>query len=154
MRRLEYIGWMLALALLSGMVVNEGRRRAELERAVPVGAVELYRALARSKTPPQVVDVRADLASGYEDARVPGAVPMPGCDLAAAPASARRHIHPSVPTVLVTSTGDPAEAARCAGVFTAARMLAGGMEAWSGANLPEDSGAYWPPPARAGGGCL
>lgn len=154
MRRLEYIGWMLALALLSGMVVNEGRRRAELERAVPVGAVELYRALARSKTPPQVVDVRADLASGYEDARVPGAVPMPGCDLAAAPASARGHIHPSVPTVLVTSTGDPAEAARCAGVFTAARMLAGGMGAWSGANLPEDSGAYWPPLARAGGGCL
>lgn len=152
MRRLEYIGWLAALALLSGMVMNEGRRRAELEREVQVGALELYRALAGSRTPPQVVDVRAD--SGFEDAHVPGAVPMPGCDLAAAPREARRHIHPSVPTVLVTSSGDPAEAARCAGVFTAPRTLAGGMEAWSRANLPEDSGEYWPPAARVGGGCL
>jgi 3-mercaptopyruvate sulfurtransferase SseA len=56
--------------------------------------------------------------------------------------------------VLVTGSGDPAEGVRCAGYFTSARLLAGGMEAWSDANLPEDSGEYSPPSAKAGGGCL
>jgi rhodanese-related sulfurtransferase len=119
-----------------------------------VTARELYRTLARSRAALQVVDVRADLADGYEDARVPGAIPLPGCDLAATPERARDRVYPSVPTVLVTSSGDPAEAARCAGFFTTARLLAGGMEAWSDANLPEDSGEYSPPSAKAGGGCL
>ncbi|MFT3912703.1 MAG: rhodanese-like domain-containing protein [Anaeromyxobacteraceae bacterium] len=101
-----------------------------------------------------MVDVRPDLSAGYEDARVPGALPMPGCDLAAAPEKARARIVPSVPTVIVTATGSAAEAARCAGFFTSARLLAGGQEAWTDANLPEDSGEYSPPSAKAGGGCL
>jgi len=154
MTRLEPIGWVVVLALLSGMVVSEGRRRSALERQVPVGAGELYRTLARSKAALQVVDVRKDLEAGYQDARVPGAIPMPACDLAATPGKARDRIYASVPTVLVTSSGDPAEAARCAGFFTSARLLGGGMEAWTNANLPEVSGEYSPPSARAGGGCL
>jgi rhodanese-related sulfurtransferase len=153
-KRIELLVWFAVLAVLSGMVVSEGRRRSTLEAQVPVTATELYRTLARSKTTLQVVDVRADLQEGYEDARVPGAVPMPGCDLDAAPEPARDHIYASVPTVLVTSSGDPADAARCAGFFTSARLLAGGMEAWSDASLPEDSGEYSPPSAKAGGGCL
>ena len=154
MTRLEPIGWLVVLALLSGMVVSEGRRRAALERQVPVSAGELYRTLARSKAALQVVDVRPNLEAGYEDARVPGAIPMPGCDLAATPGPARDRIYAWVPTVLVTSSGDPVETARCAGLFTAARMLEGGMAAWTAANLPEDGGEYSPPAARAGGGCL
>jgi rhodanese-related sulfurtransferase len=148
------MAWLAALVLLTGMVLSEGRRRTELEARVPVAAAELYRMLARSKAPPQVVDVRANLVSGYEESRVPGALPMPGCDVGATPAAARDHILPSAPTVLVTSAGDPAEAARCAPLFTSARLLAGGMDAWTGANLPEDSGDYSPPSTRAGGGCL
>jgi rhodanese-related sulfurtransferase len=154
MTRLELMGWVALLTLLSGGVLAEGRRRAALERQVAVGARELYRTLARSQATLQVVDVRADLEEGYEDARVPGAIPMPGCNLAATPGPARDRIYASVPTVLVTSSGDPVEIARCAGLFTSARMLEGGMAAWTDANLPEDGGEYSPPAARAGGGCL
>jgi rhodanese-related sulfurtransferase len=153
-RRLEPLVWVAALAVLSGMVVTEGKRRTALEAQVPLAPKDLYRTLAKSKAALQIVDVRPDLAEGFEDARVPGALPLPGCDLAAAPEKARDRIVPSVPTVIVTGTGDAAEAARCAGLFTSARLLAGGMEGWSDANLPEDSGEYSPPSAKAGGGCL
>jgi rhodanese-related sulfurtransferase len=154
MKRLEPLLWVAVLAVLSGMVVSEGKHRAALENRVPIGVKELYRTMARSKTALQVVDVRKDLEEGYQDARVPGAIPMPGCDLAATPEKARDRIYPSVPTVLVTSSGDPADAARCAHLFTSARLLEGGMAAWGEANLPEDSGDYSPPSAKAGGGCL
>jgi rhodanese-related sulfurtransferase len=153
-RAIEPLAWVALLALLSGMVLSEGRRRTALEAQVPIEAKELYRTLARGKAALQIVDVRPDLADGYEDARVPGALPMPGCALASAPAAARDRIYPSVPTVIVTASGEPAEAAGCAGFFTSARLLAGGMEGWSDANLPEDSGEYSPPSAKAGGGCL
>ena len=146
----------VALALLAGLaalVGIEGRRRADLERRVAVAPAELYRTLARSRTSWQVVDVRTDLA-GYEDSHVPGALPLPGCDPERAPAAARERIHRAVPTVLVSSTGGEAEVERCLGRFAAARRLAGGMEAWSAARLPEDSGEYAPPSVRAGGGCL
>lgn len=152
--KLEPLVWVGALALLSGRVVKEGQRRTALEAQVPVEAKDLYRTMARSKAALQIVDVRPDLSAGYEDARVPGALPMPGCDLAAAPEKARARIVPSVPTVIVTAHGDAADAARCAGFFTSARLLAGGQEAWTDASLPEDSGEYSPPSAKAGGGCL
>lgn len=151
---MEVAAWAAILAVLAGLVVVEGRSRAELERRVPVSAQELYRTLARSRTAWQVVDVREDLAGGYEEARVPGALPMPGCELARAPAQARERIHASVPTVIVTAEGAGPDLRRCAAFFTSARALAGGMGAWSDANLPEDAGAYSPPSAKAGGGCL
>ncbi len=155
MRRLvEPAAWLAVLLALALVVVTEGRRRADLERRLPVAPAELYRTLARSQAGVQVVDVRADLAAGYEDSHVPGALPMPGCDLARAPEAARRRIERSVPTVVVTAAGDRDEALRCLASFTAARALAGGMEAWSAASLPEDTGEYAAPSAKAGGGCL
>jgi rhodanese-related sulfurtransferase len=155
MRRLvEPLSWIAALAVLSSLVAAAGSERAALERRLPLEPRELYRALARSQAALQIVDVREDLAEGFEDAHVPGAIPLPACDLARAPARARARIHRSAPTVLVGATGTPEETARCAGLFTSARTLAGGMEAWSDASLPEDSGEYSPPSSRAGGGCL
>ena len=151
MRREAFV-WAAALVLLSGLVVAEGRRRTALEAELPVFAPELYRLIARAGPGVQVVDLRD--AADSEDARVPGAIPMPGCDPAAVPASARGRLVPSLPTVLVTPTGDRADARRCAGRFPSARLLGGGMRAWSDAGLPEDAGAYAPPAARAGGGCL
>ncbi len=142
------------LAVLSTMLVVEGSRRVELERRVPVEAKELYRTLARSQTSWQVVDVRPDLSEGYEESHVPGAIPLPGCDLARAPESARARILFSVPTVLVAPKDDPEALRACLSRFASARGLAGGMDGWSGANLPEDVGAYSPPSAKAGGGCL
>jgi rhodanese-related sulfurtransferase len=152
--RLEPAGWAALLLLLSGLVVSEGARRADLERRVPLSPAELYRTLARAGAGWQVIDARLDVAGEYEDAHVPGAIPMPACDLARAPEVARQRIHRAVPTVIVTATGDGEEVRRCLAGFAAARSLAGGMEAWSEANLPEDSGEYSAPSAKAGGGCL
>jgi rhodanese-related sulfurtransferase len=153
-RSKEPLAWIAALAVLSVLVAAAGSERAALEKRVPLEPRELYRTLARSQSTLQIVDVREDLAGGYEDAHLPGAIPLPGCDLARAPEAARARIHRSAPTVLVGASGAPEETARCAGLFASARTLAGGMEAWSDANLPEDSGEYSPPSSRAGGGCL
>ncbi|HEX9244209.1 MAG TPA: rhodanese-like domain-containing protein [Anaeromyxobacter sp.] len=152
-RTFELAAWVAALAILSALLVQEGRRRVALERRIPVQAREVYRTLARSQTAWQVIDVRPDLADGYEDAHVPGAIPVPGCDLDRAPVAARDRVFPSVPTIVV-GDGGGAGLAACLARFGAARPLAGGMAAWSAARLPEDSGPYSPPSVKAGGGCL
>lgn len=146
-----YLGAMIGL---SHLVVVEGHARVDLERRLAVEPRELYRTLARSKSGLQVLDVRPDLAEGYEDSHIPGAIPLPGCDEARAPEAARGRVLRSVPTVVVSARGDEPEVHACVDRFTSARSLAGGMEAWSAASLPEDSGEYSPPSARAGGGCL
>ncbi len=152
--RLELVAWAALLAALSAGVAVEGRRRADLERRAPLAPQELYRTLARSRTSWQVVDVREDLAGGYEDSHVPGAIPMPGCDPSRTPAAARDRILASVPTAVVSESGDGDTVRSCLARFTSARALAGGMDAWSSARLPEDSGEYAPPSVKAGGGCL
>jgi len=154
MRRLEPLAFGLALAVLTLLLGVEGRRRVELERRVTVGPRELYRALARSQQGIQLLDIRPDLADGYDDAHLPGSLPLPSCDLDRAPAAVRQRILRSAPTVLVSATGSRAEVEACLSRFTAARSLAGGMTAWSAERLPEDTGEYAPPSARAGGGCL
>jgi rhodanese-related sulfurtransferase len=151
----EAVAWAAAIVVLAALVVLEGGRRADLERRLPVGPKELYRALARSQTGVQVVDVRPDLEDGYEEAHVPGSIPMPGCDPARAPRGAGDRIHRSVPTVLVSADDGEADVIRrCLAQFTSARVLAGGMDGWAEARLPEDVGEYTPPSAKAGGGCL
>jgi len=150
----EPLAYVAVLAVLAAVLVAEGRRRVDLERRLPVEAKELYRTLARSQTGWQVIDVRPDLADGYEESHVPGAIPLPGCDLARAPAGARDRIYPTVPTIVVSGEGDEPELRACLARFGTARGLAGGMAAWSAARLPEDSGEYAPPSAKAGGGCL
>lgn len=139
---------------LSHLVVVEGHARADLERRLAVEPRELYRTLARSKNALQLVDVRTDLSGGYEESHVPGAIPLPGCDEARAPEPARGRVLRSVPTVVISARGDDPDVHACVDRFTSARALAGGMEGWSAAGLPEDSGEYAPPSARAGGGCL
>jgi len=156
MRRalLEPLAYAAALLLLAGLLAVEGRRRVELERQLPVEPKELYRLLAKTQTTWQLLDVRPDLADGYDDAHVPGALPLPGCDLAAAPEAARARILTTVPTVVISADGLEDGLEACVGRFASARSLAGGMTAWSAASLPEDSGEYTPPSAKAGGGCL
>ena len=156
MRRalLEPPAWAAALLALAGLLVVEGRRQVELERSLPVEPKELYRLLAKTQAAWQVLDVRPDRADGYDDAHVPGALPVPGCDPAAAPEAARERILTTVPTVVISAEGDEPGLKACLARFASARSLAGGMSAWSAANLPEDSGEYAPPSAKAGGGCL
>lgn len=153
-RVLEPAAWLLAMAALAALVVTEGRRRTDLERRLPVAARDVYRLLSRPQASWQVLDVRADPQGGYEDSHVPGALPMPGCDPGRTPPAALGRILPTVPTILVSEDGDAAALRACLARFTAARAMAGGMEAWSGAGLPEDSGEYAPPSSKAGGGCL
>ncbi len=152
--RVEMLAYLAALVALSAAVVAEGRTRADLERRLAIEPRELYRTLARSRTIWQVVDVRPDLAEGYQETHVPGAIPLPGCDEARAPSAARERILRSIPTVVISARGGEPEVRACLDRFTLARSLAGGMEAWSAANLPEDSGEYAPPSVKAGGGCL
>ena len=150
----ELLAWTAVLGVLSALLVLEGRRRVDLERRVPVQARDVYRTLARSQTSWQVIDVRPELADGYEDSHVPGSIPVPGCDVERAPLAVRDRVFPSVPTIVVGAGGDESGLAPCLVRFGAARSLAGGMGAWSAARLPEDSGPYSPPSVKAGGGCL
>ncbi len=152
-RAAEPFVWMAALALLSALIAREAFARADLERAVPVTPAELYRAIGASQAKLQLVDVRASLED-FDDTHVPGAIPLPGCDDAKAPAGAAERALASVPTIIISANGERAAFDACARRFTQARNLAGGMAAWSDANLPEDSGEYVPPKAAAGGGCL
>lgn len=149
MKKLEPAAWITLLLVLAGLNLVEGRRNLALAASLPVKAPELYRLLARSQSPVQLVDARADLAE-FEDAHIPGAIPFPGCDPSKAPAAAVAQLLESAPTILVTSGDEPA----CAAYFRNARRLEGGMEAWSDANYPEDTGEYSPPRTSAGGGCL
>lgn len=151
-RRVEPLVWAAVLLVLSALVAREAVAMRALERRVPLSPKELYQAVASSQVKVQIVDIRDDVAE-YEDTHVPGALPLPGCDPAKAGVAAERVLG-SVPTILVSADGDPAEFARCAPRFTQARNLEGGMEGWVDANLPEDSGEYVPPRAAAGGGCL
>ena len=150
-RVVEPIVYVALLVLLSAAALAEGRKHAALDRRLPLTPQELYRTLAKSQVRWQVIDART---SDFDDAHVPGSIPLPACDAARVPAGVRERVLASAPTVIVTATGEASEAAPCLERFTSARVLAGGMAAWSDANLPEDNGDYTPPSAKAGGGCL
>ncbi|MBL8915927.1 MAG: rhodanese-like domain-containing protein [Archangium sp.] len=148
---LIYIG---ALALLSVVLLFEGRTYTSLASQQPVTAKELYALLSNPQVKVQVVDLRAYDDDHFLDTHVPGSVPLPECDPEKAPPAARERVYPYVMTVLVTDEGDTATFEKCRGRFGLARNLAGGIAAWSDANLPEDTGDYSAPKAGAGGGCL
>jgi rhodanese-related sulfurtransferase len=151
---LEPFVYAAALLASSGFVVYEGARRAELDEKVGVTPRELYGKIAKSQVKLQIVDVRPDPEENYEDTHVPGAIPFPGCDLAMTPDKAKDRVLKSVPTIVVSESGDRATFDKCAAFFTSARNLTGGLDAWVEENLPEDSGEFVPPKPSAGGGCL
>lgn len=155
MKRFEPLIYLAVLAVLSVALIAEGRRSTELDGRQQVQPKELYALLSNPQVKVQLVDLRAYDDDQYLDAHVPGAVPLPECELEKAPEAARDRVYPYVTTVLITADGQPGPALeRCRGLFTNARVLAGGMTAWSDALLPEDTGDYAPPKNAAGGGCL
>lgn len=151
--RLEPVAWTLVLAFLSVLIAREGLARAALERAVPLSPKELYQTIASSQVKLQILDIRDDIDE-FEDTHVPGAIPLPGCDLAKATSAAAEQVLASVPTIIVSATGAREAFEACAARFTQARNLEGGLEGWVDEGLPEDSGEYVPPKPAAGGGCL
>lgn len=154
MKRLELPIYVAAIAALSFALFTEGRRNTELAAQAAVTPKELYAMLANPQLKVQVVDLRPNDDDHFVDTHIPGALPMPGCEDAETPAAARERIYPYVTTVIVTEEGDEALFEKCRARFGVARNLAGGLTAWSDANLPEDTGDYSPPKNAAGGGCL
>ncbi len=149
----EWAVYTATLAVLAGVLLNQGRANAQLQRQAPLSARAFYSELAHSQVKLQIVDAR-ESAEAFEDTHVPGAIPVPGCDLANAPQAVRDRVYPYVPTVVITDAGDGRAFGACSTQFALARNLQGGMEAWSAAGLPEDSGEWVPPKPRTGGGCL
>ncbi len=154
MKRFEELIYVAAMALLAVLLVSEGRRSAALDAKEGVTPKALYALLSNPQVKVQLVDLRAYDDDHYLDVHVPGAVPWPDCDAAKAPEAARERVYPYVTTVLITDDGTSPALEACRGSFANARVLAGGMAAWSDANLPEDTGDYSPPKNAAGGGCL
>ncbi len=147
---LVYVALILGLC---GLLLEEGRRNTELQAKAQLTPKRLYARLSNPQLKLQIVDVREDLAE-FEDTHVPGALPFPGCDPAKLPPAAKDRVYPYVPTVIVSAEGDAAAFEKCREQFKLAWNLAGGITAWSDANLPEDSGEYTAPRVSAGGGCL
>jgi 3-mercaptopyruvate sulfurtransferase SseA len=154
MKRLEVFGYAAALVVLSALIFKDGQKAAALEAQLPVSPKELYALLGNPKVKLQVVDLRPHDDDHFVDTHVPGAISLPDCAPDAAPKGAKEHAYPYVLTVIVSEEGDRAAFDKCRGQYAAARNLAGGMAAWSAANLPEDTGEYRPPKPSASGGCL
>ncbi len=149
MKRFELPLYVAAVGVLSALVLADGRQVAALEAGRSLTPKELYALLANPKVKVQVVDIRPHDDDHFVDAHVPGAISAPGCALEEQPYAYRY-----VPTIVVSDDGDPAAFEACRAKFAAARNLAGGMEAWSAASLPEDTGEWRVPKPSASGGCL
>jgi len=148
----EISAYLALMMILSGLIWSEARRNAELQAQTPLRAQELYRKIAQSQVKLQIVDVRPGV-DGFEDTHIPGAIPLPGCDLEQAQFKVKERVFSFAPTVIVSKDGNEELFRKCRPLFATARNLAGGMDAWVNASYPEDSGEYVPPRAT-GGGCL
>ena len=154
MKKLELPIYVAAIAVLGALLFSEGKHASELQERAAVSPKELYTMLGNPQLKVQIVDLRPYDDDNYIDTHIPGAIPMPGCDLDKTPESARDRIYPYVTTIIVTAEGDQAAFDQCRTKFGLARNLAGGLTAWDDENKPEDTGEYSPPKAGAGGGCL
>lgn len=154
MKKFEAVLYGAVIALLCTALIAEGQRATTLTAQKAVTARELYRLLSNPQVQVQVVDLRPYDEDHYLDTHIPGAIPLPGCDLATAPEKARTRVFPYVQTVIVTEEGDAQAFDACRAQFKRAQRLEGGMNGWVNAQLPEDTGEYSPPKSGAGGGCL
>ncbi len=154
MKQLETMLYVVAMAVLSAVLLLEGRKTTELLARQSLSPKDLYAQLSNPQVKLQIVDLREYDDDHYLDAHIPGAIPWPSCDDAKLPEKAQERVYSYVNTVIVTDQGDAALFEKCRARFGQARLLAGGMAAWSAASLPEDTGEYSPPKNAAGGGCL
>lgn len=154
MKQLETLIYVAAMAMLSGLLWTEGRRFTELSAQEPLSPKAAYALLSNPQVKVQLVDLRPYDDEHYLDGHIPGAIPLPDCDLEKAPQKAQGRAYAYVNTIIITGSGDAAAFESCRRNFGQARLLQGGMAAWSDARLPDEPGDYTPPKSSAGGGCL
>jgi rhodanese-related sulfurtransferase len=149
----EAVAYSTIILVLCGLIYSEGQKSVALQSQIALPVQELYKKLSRSQIKLQILDARQNL-SDYEDTHVPGSVPFPNCEFDKLPSEVAEQIFFYMPTVIVSENGDPEVFSRCKSYFKTVQNLQGGITAWVDNNLPEDSGEYYPPRLKAGGGCL
>ncbi len=160
LQRTLFIG---IIVTLIGVLGHLGKTQAELERRFPYSPQTLLRQLASSNTTLQLVDARpkADEATAtdddvgdFEETHIPGAIPLPDCDVSKGSPLVLSQISSSIPTVIISKDGSRAVYEKCIAEFSLARNLFGGMVAWVEEGYPEADGEFVPPTMGTGGGCL
>lgn len=149
----ESITYFTLIFILCAMIYSEGKRNLELQAQIALPVQELFKILSRSQVKMQILDVREKLED-YDDTHIPGSIPLPGCNWQNLPDGVSENVYSYMPTVIVSNNGEVEAFKKCANYFKNARNLQGGITAWVDDNLPEDSGEYFPPKLKAGGGCL
>jgi len=161
--RAIYIG---IIAVLSLILLMSGKKELELRSQIPASPEELYKLMGNPKIAIQIIDVRPYAPEDedeepeneykyYTQIHLPGAIPMPDCDINKAPEEARKQINPYLPTFIVSENGDPKMYEKCKGKFIIVRNLIGGIRMWDEEKgYPTEEGEYEPPQAGGGGGCL
>ncbi|WP_297456066.1 rhodanese-like domain-containing protein [Persephonella sp.] len=163
--KIERAIYIAVIIVLSGVLLAFGKKEVELRNNLPMTVDELADKMSNPKINLQIIDVRpykpseeeedeAEDTDFYTLVHIPGAIPMPDCDLSKTPKDARPQISPYVPTVIVSKNGDPKVFEKCKKFFKFVRNLKGGIVAWDEAGYPEDEDEYTPPSAGGGGGCL
>lgn len=160
--KIERSIYIVLILVLGVVLLSMGKKQIELQKNIPITSEELYKKLSNPKIKVQIIDVRPltsdDDVGGYEDSRIPGSLPFPGCDETKMSSEnlqeALKRINPYAYTVIVSTDGNKQIFEECSKKFKNAQNLAGGMAAWQEAGLPDESGEYVPPKAGGGGGCL
>ncbi len=163
--RLERAIYFGIIGILAIMVLVYGKKIVKLQEQIPLTADQLYTLLQNPKIQLQIIDVRPYQPSEEEEddaedyqfytlSHIPGAIPMPQCDLSKTPEDAKEHINFYLPTVIISENGDPKVFEKCKKYFKIVRNLKGGMEAWLDKDYPTEEDEYVPPKAGGGGGCL
>ncbi len=161
--RAIYIGIILVLGIV---LIVWGKQELKIKSEIPATPEELYKTMANPKVNIQIIDIRPykpanedeepdDDYMYYTQIHIPGAIPMPDCDINKAPEKAKDQINPYLPTFIISENGDPKLAEKCKGKFNVARNVIGGIKMWDEKmSYPTEEDEYEPPQAGGGGGCL
>ncbi|MBT3234699.1 MAG: rhodanese-like domain-containing protein [Bdellovibrionales bacterium] len=159
----EWLLYLSIILVLGTVLISEGRTNIDLKRSQEMSAKQLYRDLAATGRSIQLVDVRPydegdddPEYTSYQEAHIPGSIPIPGCDSKIADREAFEMVNPYTLTVLISKNGtiDGELKAKCSSLFIDSIIMVGGMVAWAQRDYPEEDGEYVAPPIGGGGGCL